>query len=182
MKNINWNHRSILQIVKYYMGKYKFNYWNDFRQWFSNRVDFWSNPPPSFLVQHYNGLGTILPTIFDQNEYDTLRRLSLTISTASEHARANRIASQMDYDQIPSAIDPLVKVKLLRKQRKETSIIIHYSYEKRFAHYKSKIHHIWDTSFPPITGIDSKIVVVIRNNSNLTKELVRRSPPDTTAH
>jgi hypothetical protein len=47
---------------------------------------------------------------------------------------------------------------------------------RRFAHYKSKIHHIWNASFHPETVIDTKLIVGTRNNSNLTKELVRRSP------
>jgi hypothetical protein len=81
--------------------------------------------------------------IHDQNEYHYLRRQILALSTKSKHARANRIASQMDYNQIPSTIDPLVKAKLLkRKEKKEKSIIVHYTFERRFAHYKSKIHQI----------------------------------------
>jgi hypothetical protein len=82
----------------------------------------------------------------------------------------------MDYNQIPSTIDPLVKAKLLKKKQKEKSIIVHYTYERRFAYYKSKIHHIWNASFQPETVIDTKLIVGTRNNSNLTKELVRRSP------
>jgi hypothetical protein len=96
--------------------------------------------------------------------------------TKSEHARANRIASQMDYNQIPLTIDPLVKAKLLKTQQKEKSLIVHYTYERRFAHYKSKIHHIWNASFQHETVIDTKLIVGTRNNSNLTKKLVRRSP------
>jgi hypothetical protein len=39
----------------------------------------------------------------------------INISTRTEHARATRIASQMDYNQINSTIDPLVKAKLLKR-------------------------------------------------------------------
>jgi hypothetical protein len=80
--------------------------------------------------------------IHDENEYLFLRRQILAISTTNEHARANRIASQMDYNQINSTIDPIVKVKLLNRQQKYKSIIVHYTYERRFDHYKSQIHHI----------------------------------------
>jgi hypothetical protein len=114
--------------------------------------------------------------IHDENEYHFLRRQILSISTTSEHARANRIASQMDYNQIPSTIDPLVKAKLLHRQQKEKSIIVHYTYERRFAHYKSKIHHIWNESFHSTSVTETKLIVGTRNNPNLTKELVRRSP------
>jgi hypothetical protein len=114
--------------------------------------------------------------IHDENEYHYLRRQILAISTKSEHARANRIASQMDYNQIPSTIDPLVKAKLLKRKQKEKSNIIHYTYERRFAHYKSKIHQIWNESFPSTFVTETKLIVGTRNNPNLTKELVRRSP------
>jgi hypothetical protein len=114
--------------------------------------------------------------IHDENEYHFLRRQILAISTKSEHARANRIASQMDYNQINSTIDPLVKAKLLKRQQKGKSIIVHYTYERRFAHYKSKIHQIWNESFPSISATETKLIVGTRNNSNVTKELVRRSP------
>jgi hypothetical protein len=81
----------------------------------------------------------------------------------------------MDYNQINSTIDLLVKAKLLKRQQKDKSIIIHYTYERRFAHYKSKIHQIWDASFPKTTGIETKLIVGTRNNPNLTNEIVRRS-------
>jgi hypothetical protein len=82
----------------------------------------------------------------------------------------------MDYNQIPSTIDPLVKAKLLKRKEKEKSIIVHYTYEGRFAHYKSKLHHIWNESFHSTSVTETKLIVGIRNNLNLTKELVRRSP------
>jgi hypothetical protein len=82
----------------------------------------------------------------------------------------------MDSSQIHSTTDPLVKAKLLKREQKKKSIIVHYTYEKRFAHYKSKIHQIWNASFPPSTGIDRKLIIGTRNQANLTKELVRRSP------
>jgi len=114
--------------------------------------------------------------IHDENDYHFLRLQILALSTKSEHARANRIASQMDYNQIPSNIDPLVKTKLLKRQQKEKSIIVHYTYERRFADYKSKIHQIWNESFPSTSVRETKLIVGTRNNRNLTKELVRRSP------
>jgi hypothetical protein len=82
----------------------------------------------------------------------------------------------MDYNQINSPIDPLVKAKLLKRQQKDKSIIVHYTYERRFQHYKSKIHQIWNASFQKTTALESKLIVGTRNNPNLTKELVRRSP------
>jgi hypothetical protein len=82
----------------------------------------------------------------------------------------------MDYTQIPSTIDILVKAKLLKRQEKEKSIIVHYTYERRFASYKSKIHQIWNQSFHSTSAIETKLIIGTRNNRNLTEELVRRSP------
>ena len=88
----------------------------------------------------------------------------------------------LDPSQIDCTIDPLVKLKLLKRQRKHNSIIIHYKYERRFAHYKSRIHQLWNGTFPPMNAIDTKLIVGTRNNPNLTKELVRRSPYARTKH
>jgi hypothetical protein len=117
-----------------------------------------------------------MATVRDENQYYTLRRKILAILTKSEHARAARIASQMDYNQISSTIDPLVKAKLLERTQKRNSIIIHCTYEKRYAYYKSKIHQLWNAFFNHTKGIDTKIIVGTCNNPNLTNELVRRSP------
>ena len=123
---------------------------------------------------------SILATIPDENNYYLLRRRIIALYTQSEHARANRIASQMDSSQINSTTDPLVKAKLLKRQQKKKSIIVHYTYEKRFTHYKSKIHHLWNASFTASTGINTRLIVGTRNNPNMTKELVRRSPQQPT--
>ena len=108
----------------------------------------------------------MLATIEDEIQYPSLCRQILATFTASE----------MDYNQIPSTIDPSVSVKLLNRQQQK-STIVHYTYEGRFAHYKSNIHKLWNASFPTGIGIESKLIVVTRNNYNSTKELVRRSPP-----
>jgi hypothetical protein len=118
-----------------------------------------------------------LKSIRDKNEYLLLRRQILAICTKAEHARANRIASQMDPSQINLTVDPLIKAKLLKRQQKDRSIFVHYKNERRFTHYKTSIHRLWEASFPASTGIDKKLIVGTCNNPNLTNELVRRSPP-----
>lgn len=55
-------------------------------------------------------------------------------------------------------------------------LIIHYTHEQRFAHYKSKIHQEWNKLFLHTPVIDTKLIVGTRNKPNLTKELVRRCP------
>jgi hypothetical protein len=79
----------------------------------------------------------------------------------------------MDYNQIPSTIDPLVRAKLLKRQQKEKSIIVHYTYERRFTHYKSKIHQILNESFHSTSAMETKLIIGTRKNPNLTNELVR---------
>lgn len=118
-----------------------------------------------------------MSTIHDENEYLFNRRQILSLTAKNEHARANRIASQMHASQIACTTDPLVKAKLFKRQDKHKSIIVHFNYERRLAHYKARIHHFWNATFPTTMGIDTKLIVGTRNNPNLTKELVRRSPP-----
>ena len=117
--------------------------------------------------------------IHDENEYILLRRQLLTQPTTSEHARASRIASQMDYKNPKQSSDALVNTKLLKRKQRADSlypIIVHYTYEGRFTTYKSTIHKIWTESFQRRPIITTKLIVGTRNNPNLTKELVRRSP------
>ena len=97
-----------------------------------------------YLSQNSIPSTSILPTISDEIVYLLLRRQVLAISTASEHAPANRIASQIDYNQVNTAIDSLVKAKLPRRRQREQSIILHYTHERCFAHYKSNIHKLWN--------------------------------------
>jgi hypothetical protein len=119
---------------------------------------------------------SILPMIHDKNEYHLLRRRILEQPTQSEHARAERIATQLDYNNINVITDPLVISKLLKRQPKSNSLIIHYTYEQRFAYYKSLIHKYWGKSLQNILVIDNLLIIGTRNNPNLTQELVRRSP------
>ena len=119
---------------------------------------------------------SILWTIHDKDEYFLFRRQLLVLTTKSEYAWATRIASQLDPSQIDSTIDPLVKIRISKRQQKHNSIIIPYDYERRFAHYKSKAHQFWNKTFLVTTGIDTKLIVGNRNNPSRTKELVRRSP------
>ena len=129
-----------------------------------------------FFLDNSTISASILSTIHVETEYLPFRRHILALTTRSEHARANRIASQMDPSQIDFTTDALVNAKLLKRLEKHKSIIVHYNYERRFAHYKARIHHFWNATFPITTGIDTKLIVGTRNNPNLTKELVRRSP------
>ena len=117
--------------------------------------------------------------IHDENEYDLLHQKLLAQPTPSEHARATRIASQMDCTKPNSFPDSLVQSKLFKRQQQVNSLaplIIHYTHEQRFAHYKSAIHQKWNKSFLNTQVMNTLLVVGTRNNPNLTKELVRRSP------
>jgi hypothetical protein len=70
-----------------------------------------------------------------------------------------------------------VGVSGLKRQQKHKPIIVHYTYERRFVHYKSKIHQICNASFQKTRGIEMKLIVGTRNNPNVTDKLVRRSSP-----
>ncbi|CAF3397469.1 unnamed protein product [Rotaria sp. Silwood2] len=117
--------------------------------------------------------------IHDENEYTLLRRQQLALPTASEQSRASRIASQMDCNNPNATTDPLIQSKLKKRQKTLNQLhpmIIHYTHEKRFAHYKSSIHKLWQCSFGRTPITETKLIVGTRNHPNLTKELVQRSP------
>ena len=117
--------------------------------------------------------------VHDENQYLLMRQQLLAQPTTSEHARASRIANQMDYNNPISITDPLIQAKIVKAQqtkKSSTSIIIHYTYEQRFAHYQSNIHKIWNSLFLETSVLDNKLIVGTRNRPNLTQELVRRCP------
>ncbi|CAF3506423.1 unnamed protein product [Rotaria sp. Silwood2] len=119
---------------------------------------------------------SIIPMIHDENEFLFLRRQLLEQATVPEHRRAARIPKTMDYNNFHSSIDPLVKAKLLKRRERANSIILHHTHEKRFSHYKRDIHRIWNDIFHNTPVQTTKLIVGTRNNPNLSKELVRRSP------
>ena len=80
--------------------------------------------------------------IHDENEFLLLHRQLMKETTVHEHRRAVRIARAMDYDDPPTNINPLVKAKLLKRRERAKSIILHYTYEQRFSHYKRAIHRM----------------------------------------
>ena len=129
-----------------------------------------------FFIDHSTTSASIVSTMHDEHEYFFVPRQLLAHTTKSEHARANRIVSQLDPNQINVTTDPLVKVKLLGRQQKRNSIIVHSNYGRRFAHYKSRIHQFWNVTFPTSTGIDTKLIAGTCNNPNLTRKSVRRDP------
>ncbi len=78
-----------------------------------------------------------------KHPYLLLRQQLITEPTPSEHARASRITSQTDFDNPKPMRDSSVQSKLLKRRQQAnilTPLIIHYTYDKRFAHYKSKIY------------------------------------------
>ncbi|CAF4375325.1 unnamed protein product [Rotaria sordida] len=82
----------------------------------------------------------------------------------------------MDYNNIPSNIDPLIKAKLLKRRERGNSIIIHYTHERRFSHYKRAFHQIWNDTYHNTPVQTTKLTVGSRNNPNICKKLVRRNP------
>lgn len=64
---------------------------------------------------------SILSMVHEENQYLLVRQQLLTQPTTSEHARASRISSQMDDNDIHSALDPLVQSKLLTRQKRKSS-------------------------------------------------------------
>jgi hypothetical protein len=97
-------------------------------------------------------------------------------ATINDHKRAQHIANTMNYNNFDPNIDALVQAKLLKRQQQASSIILHYTYEQRFSHYKRLIHSIWNDICHNTSLKDTKLIVGTRNNPNLRHELVRKSP------
>jgi len=114
--------------------------------------------------------------IHDENEFLLLRRQLFNQPTVNEHRRAARIAKNIDYNNFDPNIDPLVKEKLLKRRERANYMLLHYTHEKRFSHYKRAIHKIWHDKFHNTPIQTTKLIVGSRNNPNLCKELVRRNP------
>ncbi|CAM4845825.1 unnamed protein product [Rotaria magnacalcarata] len=126
---------------------------------------------------------SILPILHDENEDILLRTKLLLKPTTSEHARASRIATTFDDKTQNISIDSLVYTKVHKKDNStifNCPIIIHYTHENQYAHYKSNIHKAWQESFHRTPVITTKLVVGSRNNPNLTKELWSKSMASTT--
>ncbi|CAM4843744.1 unnamed protein product [Rotaria magnacalcarata] len=122
---------------------------------------------------------SILPMLHDENEYVLLRTTMLSKPIMSEHARASRVATTFDDKTQNISIDSLVYTKVHKRDTStifNSPIIIHYTHENQYAHYKSKIHKAWCESFHRTPVMTTKLIVGSRNNPNLTKELVRRNP------
>ena len=114
--------------------------------------------------------------IHDENEFLLLRDQLMKQTTVHEHRRAARIARTMDYDDLPTNVHPLVRAKLLKRKERAKSIILHYTHEQRFAHYKRAIHQMWNDTFHNTPLHSATLIVGTRNNPNLEKELVHRNP------
>ena len=119
---------------------------------------------------------TILPKIHEEHEFLRLRRQLLLEPTPAEYGIAATIAKQMLHGDIPSTDNPLVQSILLKWRNKQDAVIIHYTHEGQFSHYKSAIHDIWKNNFNETPVISSRLIVGTRNNLSLNRELVRRSP------
>jgi hypothetical protein len=119
---------------------------------------------------------SIIPMIHDENEFLILRQKLLDQPTVNEDRQAATIAKKIDYNNIPSNINPLVKAKLLKRRERANSIMLHYTHDKSFSHYKRIFHQIWNDTFynTPIQII--KLIVGTRNSPNLSKELIHRNP------
>ncbi|CAF4372175.1 unnamed protein product, partial [Rotaria magnacalcarata] len=121
----------------------------------------------------------ITPIIYDENQYDLARQNYLKQPTKLQHLRASRIAGQMNPHQRPLWMDPIVSFPFDKKQQKKNTddpMILLYIHEKRLRHYKFMIHKIWQQAFGKTPAATMRLIVGTRNNRNLIKELVRRSP------
>ena len=128
------------------------------------------------FIKYSTESDTILPKIHEEQEFLRIRRQLLLEPTPAEYAMATRTAKQMIHGDIQPAENPLVQSILLKWRNKQDVVIIHYTHEGQFSHYKSAIHDIWKTNFSETPVLTTRLIVGTRNNLNLNRELVRRSP------
>lgn len=117
--------------------------------------------------------------VHDEHEYFLLRNEILTQPTRHEHKRASRIAEITETNKPAFPIDQLLAKKLKQKQDKYNSeypMIVHYTHENRYRHYKRQLHKIWDRAFINTPIQQLKLIVGSINSRNLTQEIVRRAP------
>ena len=119
---------------------------------------------------------TILPKIHKEDEFLRISRQLLLQPTPAEYTIAARTAKQIVYGDIQSTENALAQSILLKWKNKQDAVIIHYTHENRFSYYKCAIHEIWKKNFGETPVISSRLIVGTRNNLNLNRELVRRSP------
>ncbi len=117
--------------------------------------------------------------IHDENEYQLLRNQMLKQPTAAENQIAYSIAKKIDISISQRITDPLVNMQLLKRQQRKNAIppiLMHYTYETLFAHYKSTIHLFWNNSFDKTPIREARLIAGTRNNKDVSKELVKKSP------
>lgn len=119
---------------------------------------------------------SIVPMIHDENEFQLLRHQLLSETTVDEHIQASRLARSIDFNHIPTELDPLIKSKVLQRQDKAKRIFLHHNYEKQYVHHGKDIHRLWNRLFARTPIEETRLIVGTRNNPNLMNELVRRNP------
>lgn len=124
---------------------------------------------------------SICRSFMDDHEYYKTRTDFLSKPTALEYATAARVAQQLNTTQQSGIAEPLVPrqhLQLTSKNHKLDTLIVHFTYEQRFAPYKRTLHQVWNTNFFNTPILHTKLIVGTKNILNLTRELVRRSPYD----
>lgn len=96
-----------------------------------------------------------------------------------QHIRASRIAKQINPYRLPDGTNPIILFHFQAQQNKKNHlnrIILHFTYEQRFKHYKTMLHQIWGNAFGKTPITQTKLIAGTCNHSTLTRDLIRRAP------
>ena len=97
------------------------------------------NPSNQFFSSHFQ-ISAVLPTIYNENEFNRLRSFLLNRPTIPEYQIASRIAKVTKGNPKAEVSNPLVKAQLKKQSKFDANLIIHYTYENRLENNKRDIH------------------------------------------
>ena len=139
--------------------------------------------PLRFIHSRFNKFFTnhlatshVLPMINNENDFVTMRHHLMNQPTVPDYQIASRLAKTIDVNSKEEVNDPLIKARLNKNSKWISSLIIHYTHERRLASYKKEIDQLWNQIFQRTPLQNTRLIIGNRNSENMTKELVRRRP------
>jgi hypothetical protein len=112
----------------------------------------------------------------NENNFAVTHRHLLNNPANHDPQLASRNAKPNEHDSNNTVDNSLVQTKPNKESKWLSSLIIHYTHEKRLANYKTTIHQLWNQTFNETPATNTRLIIGNRNSKNLTKQLVRRRP------
>ncbi|CAF1562690.1 unnamed protein product [Didymodactylos carnosus] len=131
-----------------------------------------------FLLEHdYLSTSCASPWTDNENAFVAVHQQLFNKSTTPEYQIASRIAKTTIIESKDNINNLLIQTKLDKETKWLTSLIIHYTHEKRLASYKKDIHQLWNQTFKQTPFINTRRIIDNRSSPNITNQLRRRHQP-----